>query len=105
MPEQPPEQTPEDYAREKLVEDLVERGIQRGLAKRHVEERITQFEHVTSNGRQLVMVKLDGRLWPTFNAGDTNPHAMRLAEELYADLDSPYERRVKGVKGEVQSAL
>lgn len=97
-----PEQTPEEYAREKLIEYLVAKGIERGLAKRHIEERINEFNHVTIDGRRILLVKYEDRLWPTFNEGLPNPWAKHLADELYSELDSPY---ASGMEGKVRSAL
>lgn len=94
-------QTPEEYAREQVVEYLVAKGITPEYAKKHVEERVTEFDSTTINGRRFLLVKYEGRLWPTYNVGDTNPHATKLADELWSEIpekepDSPYRSEVKG---------
>lgn len=84
-------QTPEDYAREHLEKYLVAKGITPAYARKHIEERVTEFDSVTINGRRLLLVKYDGRLWPTFNDGVPNPYETHLADLLWIEI--PYEAR------------
>jgi hypothetical protein len=88
---QPGDEERRAYAREQLTAYLVARGIEPALAKEIVSKNVTEFDSVEIKGRRHLMVRYDGRLWPTFNAGETNPADTILGDNLWTGI--PYEIR------------